>query len=931
MDAKTWAAVKDLLADVASLPLREREKRIREQCHDPELQAELLRLAADPAVPSDLLARPALPSGTRLGVYVVDALLDRGGMGEVYRARDTKLGRDVALKVLPSAFAADPERLARLEREARLLASLNHPNIAHVYGLEESNDVSAVAMELVEGETLAARIARGPIPIQDALPIARQMCEALEAAHDHGIIHRDLKPANAKLRSDGIVKVLDFGLAKALDANPSLAPAGVSAAPTTTSPAMTALGVILGTAAYMAPEQARGMVLDERADIWAFGCVLFEMLTGRLAFSGTDVLSTLASVLTTEPNWGALPSKTPPNIQRLLHRCLEKDLRRRLQAVGDARVEIEDALSGAAEAPPLAHGERGSRWREALAWSIVAVLGAAVLGAALFLTTRPRPATPGVTRLEIRMPPGVILNSGLALSPNGRQVAFVGTYGGGRQVYVRELDQLEASPLRSTATSVLACFFSPEGRELGFSTLDTLLKRVTLSNGETHFVAREVDGSQYGGGSWGRDGQLTFIRAGELWRVPHTGGTPERLTNLDSQKGEVLHRWPTPVGEGQVILFEVQTQRGESHIEAVSAATRKRHTLVESGSHPVYASSGHLLFLRGTDLFATPLDADRVMTTAPAPAVRVLQDVGDWFSVSNTGSLLYAEPDSRRFVWVSRDGKSEDPIGEAGSGYWFAALSPNGQHVAFYKQGVGGVWDLDVVRGGSPRRLTAGSYPLWTRDGKHVIVATSDGVKVVDKDTGQAVQSVPGSSRDDALTDVTREGLVAYMRQSPDTRGDIYLRYLDGQVPQQPPLQTPAYEGGAKFSPPDGRWLAYVSDESGPTKSIYAISYPGFAQKKLVSTQGNCTEPHWSPNGRELFFRCGDRMMAVQVSNDPDRPFSQPVPLWEHSYPRAESLAAYDVASDGRFLMIREEPGSRRLIVVENWIEELKARLSAGK
>jgi serine/threonine protein kinase/Tol biopolymer transport system component len=918
MDAKTWAAVKSLLADVAGLPASERERSIREQCHDPALRDELLQLAADPAALSDIFLRLALAPGTRVGVYVIDSLLGRGGMGEVYRARDTKLGRDVALKVLPSAFAADPERLARLEREARLLASLNHPNIAQIHGLEETAGLYALVMELVEGDTLAERIARGPIPIQEALPIARQMCEALEAAHDHGIIHRDLKPANVKRRPDGIVKVLDFGLAKILDPDPSLAPVGGSAAPTTTPPAMTALGVILGTAAYMAPEQARGMLVDKRADIWAFGCVLYEMLTGRQAFSGSDVLGTLASVLTTEPNWGAVPSKTPPNIHRLLHRCLEKDPRRRLQAIGDARVEIEDT-AGAAETS----GGRGSTWREGPSWSIVAVVGLAVLGAALYLTTRPRSmASDGVTRFEITMPPGVYFNGSASLSPDGRRVAFVGAYAAGRQLYVRELNQLEASPLPSTATNVMSCFFSPDGRDLGFYSFERVLKRVTLSTGvATPPLAREVDGT----GSWGRDNQLTFIRANELWQVPVTGGNPKQLTRLDPKTGEIAHLWPMAIGDGQNILFEVQKQRRESHIEAVSATTDARHLVEESGSRPIYASNGYLLFIQGTDLLTASFDANRVKTTAPA--VRVLQNVAQVFSVSSTGALLYAEPRLRRLVWVSRDG-TEEPIAWAAHDYWLPALSPNGQHVAFSREDVGGVWDQDLVRGPLTPLRDDGNFHIWTPDGTHIVVTTPSGMKVVDPHGGEPAQPVPGSSAGDNVSDVTSDGIVAYVRLSPDTQADIYLRSLDGRAPVRALARTPAYEGAPQISP-DQRWIAYVSDESGASE-IYVRPFPGFGRKWPISTHGGA-EPRWSRNGQELFYRNDDQMMSVHRSNDPENPFSQPVKLWEHKYLNGRAQPMYDVAKDGRFLMIRDEPGSRRLIVVENWIEELKTRIAAGK
>jgi serine/threonine-protein kinase len=839
-------------------------------------------------------------------------------MGEVYRARDTKLGRDVALKVLPSAFAADPERLARLEREARLLASLNHPNIAHVYGLEESNDLRAVVMELVEGETLADRLKHGAIPLKETLAIARQICEALEAAHEHGIIHRDLKPANIKVRPDGTVKVLDFGLAKIVTPDS----ADVINSPTLTAQA-TQQGLILGTTAYMSPEQATGKPVDRRTDLWSFGVVLMEMLTGRRVFAGETASHVIAAVLKTEPDWTTLPVDTPASVRRLVRRCLDKDPRRRLESAADARIEIEDALAGAAEVPPISHGDRGTRWRVALPWSILAVLGLAALGAALYLTTRPRPVASGsVTRLEIRMPPGVDYHSSPALSPDGRRVAFVGAYSAGRQVYVRELDQLEADPLRITAANVDSCFFSPDGRELGFNSQEHVLKRVTLSDVATPPLERDVTND---GGSWGPDGQLTFIRAGELWQVPATGGTLKQLTRLDRGKGEVAHRSPAAVGDGQLILFEVRNRRSESHIEAVSAATGARHLLEESGRQPSYASSGYLLFLQGTDLLAAPFDADRVMTTAPA--VRVLQNV-DAFSVSRTGSLLYSEPSSRRLVWVSREG-IEEPIGEARRGYAYPALSPNGDHVAVELRGVGGVWDQDLVRG-TLTPLGQGNEPIWTRDGTHVIVGTSSGMKWVDTGGGEPARPIAGSSsHDDYPGDVTRKGMLAFSRVATDTQADIYVLSLDGRVPPQPVVQTEAYEAAPQISPNE-QLIAFVSDKSG-TSEIYASPFPGFDRYWQVSTHGG-TEPRWSRDGRELFYRRDDRMMSVRLSNDPANLFpSQPVQLWEHPHFQGRAIPQYDVAKDGRFLMIRNEPGSSRLIVVVNWIEELKARMAAGK
>jgi serine/threonine protein kinase len=980
MDAPTWAAAKGLLADVAGVPASERDQYIRERCHDPALCEELLQLVADPAALSDFFTRPTLAHGTRVGVYIVDALLDRGGMGEVYRARDTKLGRDVALKVLPSMFAADHERLARLEREARLLASLNHPNIAHVYGLEESDGARALVMELVEGETLADRIARGRIPIAEALPIARQIAEALASAHEQGIIHRDLKPANIKARSDGTVKVLDFGLAKAVG---SIAAAAAGSSPTLGAGA-TEDGLILGTPVYMSPEQASGKPVDRRTDLWAFGAVFMETLTGRQVFGRDTVAHVLAAILTSEPDWSTLPPATPAGIQRLLRRCLQKDGRKRLDSAAVAALEIEDALSGASEAQsenqsfreagrepknPSQDGNRdvefadttspihkpdpadvtkydpkvrrlidvasrepprsrGSGWRVALPWSIVAVVVLVALGAAIYLTTLPRPAASGgVIRQEIVMPPGVHFIGYAAVSPDGRRVAFVGAYGAGRQVYVRELAQLESYPLPSTAKDVMSCFFSPEGLELGFYSWERVLKRVSLSDAVATTLARDVTG----GGAWGRDSQITFVRAGELWQVPTSGGTPKRLTSLDPGKGEAEHLWPTAIGPGRVILFEVRNQRSESHIEAVSAATGVRTVLEESGAQPQYASTGYLLFKQETDLYAAPFESDRLTTKT---RLRVLQNVGTVVSLSNTGSLLYSEPDLIRLVWVSREGK-EEPIGEArSSGPFQPALSPNGQHVAVRMGAVGMgnnyVWDYDMVRG-SFRPLSEGEEPIWTPDGKRIVVGTASGVKVVNVGSGEPAQPVPGFSPGDQPESVAPDGnTMTFLKISPDTKADIYVGSLDGRVPSRAFVNTPAYEGGSQFYPIDGRWIAYVSDVS-KQPEIWVRPFPDFNRRVWQVSTHRGTEPRWSRDGTELFYRSDEWMMSVKVTNDPDNPFSQPVKLFKGEYVRSRTRPIYDVATDGRFLMLRNEPGSSRLIVIHNWIEELKARMAAGK
>jgi serine/threonine protein kinase len=498
----------------------------------------------------------ALTAGTRLGVYEITASIGEGGMGQVYRATDTTLGRQVAIKLLPDAFASDPERMARFEREAKTLASLNHPNIAAIYGFDKSAGLHALVMELVDGDDLSQRIARGAIPIDEALPIAKQIAEALEAAHEQGIVHRDLKPANIKLRPDGTVKVLDFGLAKALDPAPS---SDLSQSPTIATPAATRMGVIMGTAAYMSPEQARGKTVDKRTDIWAFGCVVYEMLTGKAAFGGETLTDIVAAVVTNEPDWAALPANMPASARALLRRCLQKDLGRRLQHAGDARIEIDEAIAEPAPRPQSAHASRPTApFARVIPWATVALLALALLITQI-ASRRAGSSSPRVVRVELNMPAGVEVATAstpnLSISPDGTRLAFIGGLGGLRRLYVRRFDEFEATPLRGTET-VNICFFSPDGGALAFVTTDRVLKKVSLADG---LVTTVVVGADYTAGAWGPDDRITFGRGGTLWQVPATGGPARQLTTLDSGKNERLHAYPTVVAGGKAILFETVT------------------------------------------------------------------------------------------------------------------------------------------------------------------------------------------------------------------------------------------------------------------------------------------------------------------------------------------------------------------------------------
>src|SRR5262245_7949227 len=565
-------------------------------------------------------------------------------MGEVYCARDTKLGRDVAIKVLPEALAQDPERLARFEREAKTLASLNHPNIAHIYGLQESDGTEALVMELVEGPTLADRIALGPIPVDDALPIAKQIAEALEAAHEQGIIHRDLKPANVKLRPDGTVKVLDFGLAKAIE--PASTPLDASQSPTITSPAMTGSGVILGTAAYMSPEQARGKVVDKRTDIWALGAVLFETLTGRQIYEGETVTDTLAQVITLLPRWDLLPPATPAAIRRILGRCLEKDPRGRFQAAGDVRIEIEEYL-----ASPGGQAAERVRWSSHSAqlwpWGVAVAL-AILLVLSIWRPWIPLSAAPPPMRLDVRLGAGeqLIVNEGddgalPVLSPDGQMLVYAGTSDSVRRLYVRPLDSLESRALSGTEAA-RHHFFSPDGRWIAFFAAG-MLKKVAVTGGAPVPIASAQVAAR--GGTWGPDDTIVFTPTPDtgLYRVAAAGGTPVEITKLAEK--ERTHRWPWFLPDGSAVIFIRQDQDAaydDGVIEAVRLDTGERKILIRGGTFPRYLASGHLVYVRGNTLFAVPFDAKRLEVQGnPQPVLSgVLSSGGVGSRVGNGASQI---------------------------------------------------------------------------------------------------------------------------------------------------------------------------------------------------------------------------------------------------------------------------------------------------
>ena len=672
--------------------------------------------------------RMPLAPGTRLANYEIVSPIGAGGMGEVYRARDTSLKRDVALKLLPETFAADSERLARFQREAEVLASLNHPNIAGIYGLAETDGIKALVMELVAGEDLADRIARGAIPMDEALPIARQIAEALEAAHEQGIIHRDLKPANIKLRPDGTVKVLDFGLAK------DWAAAGTAASPTITSPALTEIGVILGTAAYMSPEQAKGKPVDKRADIWAFGCVLYEMLTGTRVFAADDASGTLARVLMMEPDWDVLPASTPAGIRRLLQRCLEKDPKRRLRDIADVGFQVEDALNAAPSGATTAH----IRKRQERVWWMAAMLVVIVAMTTLYVRRAPTPQdSPAVARLTVALPAGDRLGNlntpAIALSPGGTQLAYVGLRDSKERLYLRSLDGLDFKAISGTE-GVTSPFFSPDGQWIGFFALGKL-KKVSVAGGAVEVLC-DAPARSGMGGSWGPDNSIYFATGGVsgLRKVSASGGIPTQVTRLDRSHGEVSHRWPQVLPGGKAVLFTVWTGPGldEHRIDVQSLQTGERRVLVRGGTTGRYAASGHLVYARADALMAVRMDLDRLEAVSDAPVllseqVRVGGE-GAHYAVSDSGQLVYVPGNVRRYerqlVWVDRKGGAE-AVPLPARDYSTVALSPDGRQAAVQiEEGTAGIWIYDFPRATLTRLTSATSssqLPAWTPDGRRVV------------------------------------------------------------------------------------------------------------------------------------------------------------------------------------------------------------------
>ena len=882
--------------------------------------------------------------GTRLGPYEITGAIGAGGMGEVYQAHDSNLRRAVAIKVLPEAFAYDPERLSRFQREARMLAALNHPNIATIYGLEHSDGTHYLVMELVPGDTLHQRVLRdGAVPVEEALTIAKQIAEALEAAHEKGIIHRDLKPANVKLTPEGKVKVLDFGLAKAFAGDTSTE--DIDNSPTV-SRAATIQGVILGTAAYMSPEQARGKLVDKRTDIWAFGAVLYELLTGKQAFSGEDVTEILAAVVKSEPDWSRLPEATPVPIRTLLRLCLRKDKRQRLQDAADVRIEIEEALTTPASIGTVAPTKSVLSRKSLLLATGTLLLGALIASLATWSLKPSPPAS--VIRSVFSLPAGDRLARtdlpAVALSPDGSHMVYVASRGGAQQLYLRAMDSFEAKPILGTAGAV-APFFSPDGQWIGFFA-EGRLKKISI-NGGAAVALCAVGGLVASSATWSTNDNIVFqnLTAGALWQVSAAGGTPKQLSTL--AKGENSNRWPAFLPTGKAVLFTASTSAAlfASQLALYRLDTGERRNLI-SGTRPYYSPTGHLLYIQSGTLMAVQFDLQRLAVTgAPVPVVEgVLQSTGNGmaqYAISESGSLVYLtggiQAGQNTLVWVDRKG-AEQPLPAPPHSYRSPRVSPDGKRVALVLDELGGhTWIYDLARD-TLTRLTfeagGGNTLAWTRDGKR-LAFNSGGPAILfwqpADGSGKAERLATSENQQNPVSWSPDGQALAYIELDLATNQDIWVMRLSDRK-AQPFLRTSFYESSPQFSA-DGRWLAYVSNESGRFE-IYVQPYPGPGGKYQISTEGG-TEPVWNPNGRELFYRSGDKMMAVDITTQPSFSPGKPYMLFEGPYlSLSATLPSYDVSPDGqRFLMLKandQTQATTQINIVQNWFEELKRRVPAG-
>jgi Tol biopolymer transport system component len=879
-----------------------------------------------------------LMNGTKLGPYEIISPLGAGGMGEVYRARDSKLGREVALKVISEQFANDAERMARFEREAKVLASLNHPNIAHIYGLEDSGGVRALVMELVEGQTLAERIPRGPIPLEETLSIAKQIAEALEFAHERGIVHRDLKPANVKITPDGTVKVLDFGLAKAIEETSTTE--DISNSPTLSMGA-TRAGVILGTAAYMSPEQAKGKSADRRADIWSFGVVLYEMLSGKQMYSGETAPETLAHVITKDPSWENLPASTPTAIRHLLERCLTKDPKARLQAIGEARIIIERYLTnrGASTSSIERIGAAQPASGSILPWAVAALAVAAALIVA-WAPWKQAQVEIGTARLSF-VPQSEILFSDtqadtVVVSPDGQKLAFTGKSPQGKlQLWVRALDSNDAQMLPGTEGAIEP-FWSPDSKSIAFGAKGKL-KRVDLSHGTAQTLC---DAARLTGGSWSTKGIIIFgpdYRTA-LFQVPAAGGEPKSATVKNSERGDDQHSHPFFLPDGNHFLFRININPGSKGIWIGSLDSPAVNQLLPDNTIAAYAPPGWLLYVHNEVLVAQEFDAGTMKLkgdTHPlvTKAAGLIGGTGGTFSVSENGVLVWngAWDHDYQLIWLDREGKEigvAGPVVRQSRDGQQPRLSPDGTRVAIKRDN--DIWVIDLTHG-IPTRLMPGQSPIWSPDGKKVALLD-----------GQGLSEMPANGVGDAETllkgvnppaDWSQDGrFIIFWRRGDKTRSDIWVQQLSGDKKAYPILNSEFDEINPRLSP-DGKWIAYSSDETGDHE-VYVRSFTADGKagtdKKRISTGGG-SAPVWRRDGEELFYLSGDnQLMAVSVrKSGTEVSYGAPAPLFKLRTLSSSVFWAYDAVADGkRFLvgMLVADGKSVPPTVILNWTAELNKK-----